>query len=110
MAGQGVLEVTGLPDAPLDAAAAFHGEYLARARGLAGDGDLVVVFAPADHAHHGWRLAAVQELAREMAPNRVNGVVGEDAGEVSEVLFYLQSAGGVTGQLLQVDGKSRAND
>jgi hypothetical protein len=42
---------------------------------------LTVVFPPADHSHRGWRLAAVQELAREFAPRRVNAVVcGDEAG------------------------------
>ncbi len=76
---QAVLEVARLPHAPLDAAATFHSEYLPPARTALADADaLVLQFAPAGHEHRAWRLAAVQELAREAAPKRVNGIAGED--------------------------------
>ncbi len=72
-----MLRVAGLPEAPLDAAAAFHAGQLSsvRARSLAEVDGLVLVFPPATREHRGWRLAVVQELAREAAPKRVNGVV-----------------------------------
>jgi short chain dehydrogenase-like protein len=98
---QAVLRVAGLPDAPLDAAAAFHAEHLPQARALLADADtLVLVFQPAGHAHRAWRLAAVQELAREAAPKRVNGIAGADEAAVGETLAFLEAAPGVTGQLL----------
>jgi hypothetical protein len=104
---QAVLEVAGLPAAPLDAAAEFHATHLPRARAaLPRAQALVLRFAPAGHEHRGWRLAAVQELAREAAPKRVNAIVGGDRHAAAETLAYLASAPGVTGQLLAVDGKS----
>ncbi|WP_271078364.1 Rossmann fold domain-containing protein [Aurantiacibacter sp. MUD61] len=99
MRDNAIVEVTGLPENPLDAAAKFHSEWVAKVRGYARSGDVVVIFQPADHTHHAWRLAAVQELARESVPYRVNGVEGDHMQDVSETLFYLQSADGVTGQL-----------
>ncbi|WP_305096664.1 Rossmann fold domain-containing protein [Croceibacterium aestuarii] len=63
---------------------------------------LVIVFPPASHEHRAWRLAAVQELAREMAPRRVNGIVGADRQDIARTLAYLERAPGVTGQLLAV--------
>jgi hypothetical protein len=51
-------------------------------------------------------LAAVQELAREAAPKRVNGIAGDDPRAIAETLVYLAAAPGITGQLLAVDGKS----
>ncbi len=104
MPNQGVIEVTGLPDAPMDAAAHFHADFVPRARSMMVDGDVAVIFPAADHTHSAWRLAAIQELAREAAPFRVNGIAGDDAQDISETLFYLQSAGGVTGQILAMDG------
>ena len=64
--------VEGLPSDPLAAAARFHAEITP---GLANAAeDLLLVFPPADHTHRGWRLAAVQMLARAAAPRRVNAV------------------------------------
>ena len=104
---QAVLRVEGLPDAPLDAAAAFHVDWLPRARAaLAERLDLALTFAPADHEHRSWRLAAVQELAREAAPLRVNGVVGEGGPALPAMLDWLARAEAITGQLLTVDGNS----
>jgi hypothetical protein len=106
---QAVLRVEGLPGAPLDAAAAFHATWLPRARAaLAEGGDLAVVFAPAGHEHRGWRLSAVQELAREAAPLRVNGLVGEEQAGISVMLDWLARAESITGQLMTVDGNSGA--
>ena len=104
---QAVLRVDGLPPAPLDAAAAFHAQWLPSARiALAAGRDLALVFAPAGHEHRAWRLAVVQELAREAAVLRVNALVGEDAAGLSEMLDWLGGAKAITGQLLTVDGKS----
>jgi len=99
--GQAVLRVEGLPRAPLDAAAAFHAQYVPRARAALAEGEgLVIAFEPAGHEHRSWRLAAVQELAREAAPKRVNAVVGAEPGALAETLDFLSGAPGVTGQLL----------
>jgi hypothetical protein len=101
------LQITGLPDAPLDAAMVFHGDWLAQIRDvlkLSGDESLALVLPPADHSHRGWRLAAVQELARENAPRRVNALVSSDEAAIAAALDYLTGAAGVTGQLLALDG------
>ena len=108
MANQGLVEVDGLPAAPLDAAALFHASFAPRVRALAAQGDVVAVFPPAGPAHRDWRLAAIRDLARAAVPNRVNGVVESAAHDsvarVSDVLYYLQSAAGVTGQVFEIDG------
>lgn len=102
---QAVLRVEGLPDTPLDAAAAFHSDYLPEARAtLAGARDLVLIFPATGHEHYNWRLAAVQELAREAAPLRVNGLVGDDPAALETMVGWLATAQAITGQLLAVDG------
>lgn len=104
-----VLLISSLPDAPLDAAAEFFARHVPQIRedlrGLDGS-TLTIVFEPAGHEHRAWRLAAIQELAREATPNRVNGIVGRDEAAIAETAEYLAAAPGVTGQLLSVDGKS----
>jgi hypothetical protein len=102
--GQEVLRVTGLPDTPLDAAAAFHQAWLPQARAIADD--LVLLLPEAGHQHRAWRLAAVQELAREAAPRRVNAIAGNQEDAIAEAAAFLAGAPGITGQLLAVDGKS----
>ena len=97
------LDVTDLPDQPSAAAARFHGHWLAQAEALAAGGDVSLVFAPADHTHSGWRLAAVQTLAREHAPRRVNAVASGDPAAIAAALDYLAAAPGVTGQYLPLD-------
>jgi len=64
--------------------------------------DLVLVFPPAPYDHRGWRLAAVQDLARALAPRRVNGVAGDDERAIEQAVAWLAEAPGVTGQLLAV--------
>jgi hypothetical protein len=64
------------------------------------------VFPSAPYDHRGWRLAAVQDLAREAAPIRVNGVAGDDDAAIAAALHWLAAAPGITGQLLAVDGNS----
>ena len=100
-----LLRIEGLPDEPLAAAAAFHAEWLPRAQALlAGKGgDLTLLFEAADHAHRGWRVAAIQGLAREYAPYRVNGVAGGGDAAVSAAADYLARAEGLTGQYLPLD-------
>ena len=107
---QTVLRISGLPAAALDAAAAFHGEHLLRARAeLAGEDALALVFPAAPYDHAGWRKAAVRNLAREAAPKRVNGVAGDDEAAIAATLQWLDRAPGITGQLLAVDGTGAGN-
>lgn len=103
------IEARELPEAPLDASAAFHARILPLARRAAGN-DLVLLFDPADHTHLHWRTAAVEELAREAAPCRVNGAVGGSSASVKAVCDYLDRAPGVTGQLFAVDGNPAESD
>lgn len=103
------IEARGLPATPLDAAAAFHARIVPEARRAAGN-DLVLLFDRADHTHRHWRMAAVEELAREAAPCRVNGAVGGSSGDVAAVCDFLERAPGVTGQLLAVDGNPGEKD
>lgn len=107
-----VLHVTGLPPAPLDAAAQFHAEHLPKIRAAAKTGSsLAVLFPPApDHSHRNWRLAAMQELAREAAPARVNGLEGGSRAAIEEAQSYLASAPAITGQLMALDGNPAQND
>ncbi len=102
------IDARGLPAAPLDAAAAFHARVVPEVRKAAGN-DAAILFDPADHTHRGWRRAAVEELAREAAPNRVNGIAGPAGEGVDDTCDYLAAAPGVTGQLLQTDGNSQDN-
>jgi len=99
-----VLRVGELPGSPLDAAAEFHRDWLAQARTHMAQGDLVIVLPTAPHDHHGWRLAVVQELAREAAPLRVNAIAGTEEAAIAETLAYRPAAPDGTGQLLAVAG------
>ncbi len=95
------IRIEGLPEDPLAAAAQFHAEILPGLR-APGD-DLLLVFAPADHAHRGWRLAAVQGLARSAVPRRVNGVTAASPAAIDSAIAFLAAAPGVTGQYLTLD-------
>ncbi|WP_121118519.1 Rossmann fold domain-containing protein [Croceibacterium ferulae] len=104
---QAVLVAGPLAAAPLDAAAAFHAADLPRARALLEQGDdLAIHFPLADHPYRAWRLAIVQELAREAAPRRVNGVEGHDDPATAATIAWLADAPAITGQLFAVDGNS----
>lgn len=99
------LRVGGLPEGALEAAAQFHAAVLPQARAALTKGaDLVLVFPPADYTHKGWRLAAVQQLARDFAPTRVNALTSGDEAAIAAAAAYLAEAPGVTGQLLALDG------
>jgi hypothetical protein len=100
-----LLRVGALPDGALDAAAAFHAEGLPRVRAALAKGDesLVLVFGPASHEHRAWRLAAVQQLAREHAPVRINAIESSDEDAISAGAQYCAHAAGLTGQLLRLD-------
>ena len=105
------LEVGVLPEPALAAAAAFHGAVLPgiRAALAAGTAPLTLVFAPADHTHRGWRLAAIQALAREYAPLRINAVAAADPAAIAAACAYLAAADGVTGQLLPLDSQGASD-
>ena len=107
------IHVPALADAPLDAALQFYQEIVPTLRLPIGDEragtpealavrSIAIVFPRADHTHRGWQLAAVQDLAREVAPMRVNAIAGDDRAAIREALVYLREARGVTGQLLEV--------
>jgi hypothetical protein len=64
--------------------------------------DIVLVFQPAPYDHRAWRLAAIQDFARQAAPRRVNGIVGESEQAIAATLAWLEQAPGITGQLLSV--------
>ena len=101
-----VLEIERLPDDPLDAASYFYAEVLPGIRedlATAPQMNLTIVFEPAGHEQRGWRLAVVQELAREYAPSRINALESDDKAAIHAAIAYLGDAPGVTGQLLPLD-------
>jgi hypothetical protein len=100
-----IIPIEDLTEAPLDAAADFCAIHLPEIRHnvrASPASNLVIVFAAAGPEHRAWRLAAIQELAREFAPIRVNGVAGNGKFERDEAIFFLNGAAGVTGQILAV--------
>ena len=99
---QAELRIDALPEAPLDAAAAFHRTHLDRARErLQGEADaLAVILPPAPTDHDDWRRALARDLARAYAPKRINVVGGEEGEALSSMLAYLRDAPGITGQYL----------
>ncbi len=109
MAGS-LIRVDTLPAAPLDAAAQFHAQWVPPIRkALSEEAMVTIQFPPADYPHKSWRLAAIQELAREAAPVRVNGLEADDDAAVSAALDYLDNAPGITGQLLSLDPTGAGN-
>ncbi len=113
------------PSSPIDAASHFHENILPQVRGaldpdsefwvsvgeLPQTLDGVILFLPdADEAHDAWRLAVVQDLAREAAPRRVNAVVGGSNDEKAQVSEYLRNAPGVTGQIMAVGANPQESD
>ncbi len=98
-----LLAVGTLPEDALAAAAAFHAQTVPQV--LAASGPLVtLVFAPAGHEHTAWRLAAIQTLARTRAPVRINALASADSVAIAAAASYIESAPGVTGQYLVLDG------
>ena len=96
-----VIAVDDLPGDPLAAAAVFHQHWLPFAEEILASGeDLLLAFAPADHAHGGWRRAAVAALARKHAPRQVNAVASPGSASLAAAQRYLAEAPGVTGQYL----------
>lgn len=103
---QVVLTVDGLAGDALSAAAGFHAGHVAQVqKEAAGGADAVaIVVPPAPVDHTDWRRAAVHDLARALAPVRVNMVAGRAGASLDETLAYLGNAPGVTGHYLQLDG------
>ena len=99
------LRVGPLPGEALAAAARLHGEVLPRVlEALAAKPPhLTLIFPLADYTHRAWRLSAVQALAREYAPIRINALASDCGPAIAAALGYLGSAEGVTGQLLELD-------
>ena len=102
----GFVDAKGLPDSPLDAAAEFYTRIVPAVREvMARSSDLAIMFDPADHTHSAWRLSAIQELAREAVPCRINGVVAQRSNldGTAQALQFVHDNPGVTGQLLAVE-------
>lgn len=101
-----LLRVGALPEESLPAAQQFHAEVLPSILGALRDAaePLTVLFEPADYTHRGWRLAAIQQLARDHAPVRVNALASDDETAIAAALVYLAAAAGITGQYLPLDG------
>ena len=102
-----VLRLEGLPERPLDAAAYFLANCVQDIRRdfdtLSKPSCLTIVLETAGHEHRSWRLAAIQELAREVAPHRINAIASCSEAAVAAARAYLERAEGVTGQLLELD-------
>ena len=120
MMGQGCLTSDAWSDNPADDAKHFYTTMMPMARGLL-NGDvppsavnledpvdsIVVLFGYGGHEHKDWQLAAMHTLAREVAPKRINGIVASDSeletlNAIDEVVAWLATAPGITGQLLAV--------
>ena len=100
-----LVTVTGLPEAALAAAGAFHRDHLAEIEGILKNGeDIMIALVPADHTHREWRLALAAGLAREHTPARANVVAGEGAA-IDAFAAYLAEAPGITGQYFEGDGQ-----
>ncbi|MFO6445553.1 Rossmann fold domain-containing protein [Erythrobacter sp. NE805] len=97
------LAVESLPESALYAAAAFMALHLEGARALLAEADttaLAILLPPAAHDHRDWRRALARDLAREVAPKRVNLVAGSPGEARDATLRFLGDAPGVTGQYL----------
>jgi hypothetical protein len=97
-----VVRVGPLPEGALEAAAEFHARVMPALIHPHPGEDLVLVFPLVPYDHRGWRLAAVQDLARNAAPARVNAIAGDDEATIAETLAWLEQAPGITGQVLAV--------
>ncbi len=101
-----LIRIAALPGDAMVASAEFHTKWLPVLRADLASSSLpcIVLFQPADHTHRGWRLAAIQGLAHEYAPLRVNAIESADEAAIAATEAYLASAPGLTGQLLRLDG------
>lgn len=98
-----LLRVGPLPEGPLDAASTFLSHVVPQVRSCQGTA-ITCLFEPADPPHTGWRVSAIQSLARELAPRRVNGIASGDEAAIAAAEAYLRGAEGITGQYLPLDG------
>lgn len=105
------MRIDPLPSSAVEAAAAFHRDGLPPVLKAIAETreEVTLVFAPADFTHRAWRLAAVQGLAREHAPLRVNGVASDDEAAIAAATDYLARAPGVTGQYFALEGDGAGN-
>ena len=105
MARQAVVMIDDLPPEALDASAHFHANHAAPLRAAAaGAESVVLVLPPAPVDHTDWRRAVVRDLARALAPVRVNLVAGDTGESLDATLAYLANAPGVTGHYLPLHG------
>ena len=112
--GHLVVYLGDLPDAPTEAAAHFFSKHAPEARelllvggwkrlGRSEEPDALTYIIPfGGREHEAWQRAAIQTLARELAPKRVNGVIGDGLELTDQVTAWLGDARGITGQLLSV--------
>ena len=100
--GPAIIKVDTLPEAALDAAAAFHSQWSQKVREAAAQGSEYVVVAmdPAPFDHADWRRAAARDLARAHPDHCINLVAGSDAGAVARMVEFLGRAPAITGQYL----------
>lgn len=109
-----LLHLGPLSEDALEAAADFHARLLPSIEMtlLGGADPLTLVFLPGNreggHDHRAWRLAAVQGLARRFAPSRINAVESDEPKAIAATARWLDGAGGVTGQLLPLNGTGAA--
>jgi len=101
---QAVLVIDDLPPGALDAAVAFHSNWLLQVREALERSSLAIVLPPAPYDHTDWRRAAARDLARMAAPVRVNLIGGGSEAARAATLAYLEGAPGVTGQYLALHG------
>ncbi len=101
-----IFEIQTLDSVPTAAAARFYSHYLPMIalQIEISPPVLTILFPDADHTHHSWRLAAIQALARESVPSRVNGIAGNDGPAQLAAVRYLETAPGLTGQYFPLDG------
>ncbi len=99
-----IFRVGAVGNEPLAAASAFYRDDLPRIVEEVRD-HLLLVFPPADHNHRGWRLAVVQQLARQFAPIRVNAVASDDAAAIAAAARYIEDSPAITGHYLALDGE-----
>jgi hypothetical protein len=107
-----LFRIGALPAEPVAAAATFYSEVVPLLeRALidpleegGDDASLELVFAPADHTHRAWRLAAVQALALAHTPLRINAFASDDGAGVTATEGFLVAAPGITGQYWALDG------
>ncbi len=100
-----VCRIEELPQAPLEAAAAYFARHHDRVlESLRADDPapqaLAVCLPPAGTDHDGWRRALAGDLARRFAPTRCNLVAAGSSEAEAALLGYLEGAPGVTGHYL----------